>query len=333
MRLFSTRREKIQLIQFKIDKLTKKRDIKGLRKLLKNKDARDYAATALLRLLDHQTLEYLIAALKDPQVELRIYAVRALGAIINPNLRLRLLLGRAVDPLIEALKDPDFNVRSSAANALGNIGVESAVEPLLASLKDPSPLVGGWAAFALGEIGDKRAVEPLIEALKDPVMGIGKAASALGKIGDKRAVEPLIEALKSPDDFLRSLAAFALGEIGDKRAVEPLIEALKDPYSGVRRGAEDSLLKFNQIEVERVRKSIFIRQMKVGELHISLITHSLLQPSGSLNKKVSARLASKGLAVSDRNMVHELEIDDVLELVKVSRDVAKQYIDALKMMV
>jgi len=52
-----------------------------------------------------------------------------------------------------------------------------------------------------------------------------------------------------------------------------------------------------------------------------------------LTKKISDRLASRGMAVSDRNLVYELGIEDVLELVSVSRDVAKQYIDALKMMV
>jgi hypothetical protein len=165
---------------------------------------------------------------------------------------------------------------------------------------------------------------PLSEALKDSDINVRRSVAwALRSSGDGRAVVSLIETLKDQDLLVRRYAAQALGQIGDPRAIEPLIKA----------GATEALLKFDQNEVEHARKSILMPQMKVGNLHISLITNSLLQPHGSLNKKISDRLTSKGMAISDRNLVYELGIEDVLELVSVSGDVAKQYIDALKMMV
>jgi hypothetical protein len=164
-----------------------------------------------------------------------------------------------------------------------------------------------------------------VKAVKYCRYMLDQIVKILAEIGEEaRAVEPLTELLKKdPSSSVRSDAAQALGQIGDPRAIEPLIKA----------GATEALLKFDQNEVEHARKSILMPQMKVGNLHISLITNSLLQPHGSLNKKISDRLTSKGMAISDRNLVYELGIEDVLELVSVSGDVAKQYIDALKMMV
>src|SRR5215510_1908361 len=72
---------------------------------------------------------------------------------------------KAVDSLIAALKNPNWQVRYYAAWALGQIGDKRAVEPLITALHDENETVQDWATSALGEIGDKRAVDPLIEAL------------------------------------------------------------------------------------------------------------------------------------------------------------------------
>jgi HEAT repeat protein len=156
-------------------------------------------------------------------------AAVALGAIGD---------ARAVEPLIAALKDEDSGVRLWAAKALDAIGWKPetgeaealyliaqrkwdgcvkigapAVEPLIAALKGEDWRVREAAAEALGKVGDARAVEPLIAALKDGDSDVRKAAAeALAKIGAP-AVEPLIAALKGEDWRVREAAAEALVNI------------------------------------------------------------------------------------------------------------------------
>jgi ATP-dependent DNA helicase RecQ len=63
-----------------------------------------------------------------------------------------------VPELIAALQDPDGNVRRLAASALGKIGDRRAVDPLMALLtRETKPQVRQYAVKALGQIGDPRA--------------------------------------------------------------------------------------------------------------------------------------------------------------------------------
>ena len=64
----------------------------------------------------------------------------------------------AVPELIAALQDPNGNVRRLAASALGKIGDARAVTPLLALLvQEQKPQVRQYAVKALGKIRDPRA--------------------------------------------------------------------------------------------------------------------------------------------------------------------------------
>jgi HEAT repeat protein len=212
-------------------------------------DVRERAAYALGQIGDARAVEPLIAALRDPEAEVRWRAAYALRQISDAH---------AVEPLIAALRDPDWHVRERAAGALEQIGDARAVEPLIAALRDPDADVRESAADALGEIGAP-AVEPLIAALRDPDAEVrGSAAYALGKIGDVRAVEPLIAALRDPDADMRERAADALGKIKDAHAVELLIAALRDPDKDVRWGAADALGKIGDAralpELERIAR-------------------------------------------------------------------------------
>jgi HEAT repeat protein/energy-coupling factor transporter ATP-binding protein EcfA2 len=196
-------------------------------------DVRWRMAKALGNIRDTRAVEPLSAALCDPDTSVRWAAAEALGRIGNPH---------AVEPLIAALRNPDAGVRWRVAKALGNIRDTRAVEPLIAALHDPDRDVRWAAAKALGNIRDTRAVEPLSAALCDPDTSVRwRAAEALGKIGHPRAVEPLIAALRDPDADVRWRAAEALGKIGHPRAVEPLIAALRDPDASVRWHAAEVL--------------------------------------------------------------------------------------------
>lgn len=193
-------------------------------------------------------VEPLLAALEDPNANVRAGAARALGKIgdiralgslifrlrVDADAEVRksavwaMHLGgtRAVEPLIEALHDSDEWVRFGAAIVLSKIG-EGAVEPLITALTDPMAVVRCNAAETLGRIGDARAVDALAEALRDEDDCVWQhAAVALGRMMDARAVKPLVRILGGDNPDLMTKAIKALGLIRDVRAVEPLITVL-----------------------------------------------------------------------------------------------------------
>lgn len=193
-------------------------------------------------------VEPLLAALDDPNPNVRAGSARALGKIGDGRalgsliFRLRydtdvevrksavwaLHMGdaRSVGPLIEALRDLDEWVRFGAVIVLAKIG-QPAVVPLINALSDNLPLVRANAAETLGRIADHRAAGPLATALHDPDSDVWQqAAVALGRMRDARAVKYLIHIVQDESSALRTKAIKALGHIRDVRAVEPLIEVV-----------------------------------------------------------------------------------------------------------
>ena len=202
-----------------VKKLTGRRDIVALSRLLEHKDPQlQYeAAEALGNLGDEKAIGPLITALKRDEFSgVRWKAAEALSKIGNP----------AVEPLIATLQYPDDDVRWKAAIALGEIGNPDAIEPLIQLLSDDDRFVRSRAAHALSMIGDA-AIGPLIHALKkdDPGVRWG-AAMALGKIKNPLSVEPLLLALADEEAMVRAEAAAAFVSIGTP-ALGPLLSFLK----------------------------------------------------------------------------------------------------------
>jgi len=82
----------------------------------------------------------------------------------------------SVEALIAALRDKDVGVRGAAASALGKTGDARAVEPLVACLHDVDEYVRTPAARALGEIGDPRALNALAMASRDRILMVSEFA-------------------------------------------------------------------------------------------------------------------------------------------------------------
>jgi bilin biosynthesis protein len=139
------------------------------------------AAKALVTLGEF-SVEPLIGALKDENVDIRRMATSILGQIKDP---------RAVDSLVATLEDEHRNVRMMAAWSLAQIG-EPAVKPLINVLRMGRSSARGDVAWALGKIGDQRAVEPLIHAMQEEEPTLqSDAAQALAKItGHDFGVDP-----------------------------------------------------------------------------------------------------------------------------------------------
>ena len=182
---------------------------------------------------DPKVIAALTAALKDSDKDVRETALHALVRLRDPNV---------FEPLLQALKDGSPDVREQAAFGLGQMRDKRAVDPLIGATKDTDPDVREQAVFALGQLRDPRATEALIPALKDTHANVREqAAFALGQIRAASAVDALVGALKDTNASVREQAAFALGQIRDPRAIDGLTTALKDTSASVRQQAAFAL--------------------------------------------------------------------------------------------
>jgi HEAT repeat protein len=180
------------------------------------------------RLASARDVDGLLAALSDPDLDLRKQAVAALGDLGD---------GRAVEPLLAALEDPALEAGAEAA--LGRLGAP-AVEPLVRLIHEKGKTTR--ASGALRRIDDQRAVEPLLTALADEDTAVrAGAACALGLTGSRDAVAALCETLEDPDPLVAVWSAEALARIGDQRAVAPLVNRLKTHVSDAAAKALDDL--------------------------------------------------------------------------------------------
>jgi len=225
---------------------------------------RSRAATALGAIGDPGAVAPLIHRLGDPELEVRMAAVRALGKCKLPE-----TFDNMADLLLE---DPQIEARQAAARALGETKHPQAIQYLMIALRDPF----WWyereqaAEVLLGAIEGFGAlvVDELLEALSDTEMTVRRyAARLLGRIGDPRAIHPLgmrlydthfevgqaaaeslagfgptglkvlADALQHPEMWLRQHAIFGLTLSGDKRIVPVILEMLNDPEREVQKQA------------------------------------------------------------------------------------------------
>ncbi len=210
-------------------------------------DAPGYAASELGKLgrKAHSAAPQLLAALKHPDAQVRIYAAAALSSVAaDPN--------KAVPALIGMLRDdPEREARRSAAVALGDMGPASAssIPALREALRGDG---GGWwvAADAIGKIGGPDAVAALIEALANKDDGVRQAAiQRLGDLGgaDASTIEALQKAQKDdPQERNRKYAAEALKKITARPSPETFYGAAKQaprtpPSAAVKQEAAPDL--------------------------------------------------------------------------------------------
>jgi HEAT repeat protein/beta-lactamase regulating signal transducer with metallopeptidase domain len=208
----------------------------------------------------------LIQALKDPDLEVRRAAARALARYEDP---------RSVPAFIEALKDADAEVRATSADALGNLGDSRAVGPLSALLKDANADVRHQALSALDNLDVPVPTATLVEAMGDKDADVRQAAISLAseqmsdEHKDPALFSPLAGLLKDPSADVRQQAANALGELGDARAADPLTATLRDQNGDVRQAAAEAL----------------------GELHLTTAPPALVDAAKDPNPDVRHQVA------------------------------------------
>jgi HEAT repeat protein len=205
-----------------------------------------------------QSVDMLLAAMDDPEGEVRIRAAGALGlirgrtsirpivrALADPSrwsaIRLAEILiaagEEAIDELLEAYDGLPKPARISALDVIGRVRTPRAAALLRRSLKDPLPDVRARAAHAMGLIADPSFVDDLSVCLGDEAWAVrAMAVKALGRIGDARAVPRLAGLMSDREWWVRSNAGDALRALGAPGR-EALIRTLEEPDAYARHQA------------------------------------------------------------------------------------------------
>jgi HEAT repeat protein len=177
--------------------------------------------------------------LADPDPEVRLVAVRALGRLGDPEV---------AEPLLGALTGPRPAPSHVVAHALVGLGTPAA-PALLAALGHPDELVRATALDALRLLGVPGAAEPVARTLReDPSLEVRRrAATTLGRVGLRAAVPHLLAATAADrPTLLRADAVRALGELGATRAVAELTALLADADYPVAHQAARALARLGE---------------------------------------------------------------------------------------
>jgi HEAT repeat protein len=178
----------------------------------------------------------LVALVEDPEPRLRAAAVEAIGLVRGAGSEPD---ARSLGALERALGDSDPAVRQAALVAIGRLDrdrAQAVTVALAARLDDDNAGVRQRACDVLGRLGDARAVIPLLARLGDGSRDVRAAAlDALGQLGDERAAPAMIRLLADPAEEVRAQAVQALGRVRARAAVGPLAELVEhgaDPMRG-----------------------------------------------------------------------------------------------------
>jgi len=218
---------------------------KAMEKLWKDVDE-DKAAAICIVAYEHPELIFdKIPKLKDllnnPSIEVRAYAVTALG---NIGMKYPQLIEDAMSKLKEALSDPDELIREHAATTLVDIGIkhpqliEDTIPRLVELLIDENPDVCEVTYNALQDLIEKqpKTIEKIIPKLKEITFKVITETSTFEEHylenltrlikqtiikKDPKATENLIsklkDKLKHPSEEVRKRALWTLKEIGETK--------------------------------------------------------------------------------------------------------------------
>jgi HEAT repeat protein len=143
-------------------------------------------------------------------------------------LLLRIGLDRMTQSLLAALADPDHDLRADLAQALGELGGEQAAAALQTVRHDAIPAVRVVAVKMLGKMQSSTAAAAALDALTDPHPAVRAAgALVLGTSSEEGSRPALFGCLQDPVVDVRMAAAAALGAQPLSCSAQELLELLQ----------------------------------------------------------------------------------------------------------
>ncbi len=180
---------------------------------------------------DDAALQVLLAALSDPETQVREKAALAIGDLRNPS---------RVPYLAHLVYDADPDIRENLVKALAKLRSPEAGELLteLAGDEDPDVVEDAVLAIIAGNYTTATPRLTVVARGNDPFIA-SQAAKALRFFGEDEAVDATLpfvaKGLESDDPAVRREAIGLIGQIGGEEALRYLREAAKDPKGSNRR--------------------------------------------------------------------------------------------------
>ena len=191
------------------------------------------------------------ALLKSPDQSVRLKAALAAGTYPNPD---------HIEVLIrQCAGESDFFVRDTLSWALMRQDRPTVVQRLIPELKSANPQSRSQALHTLSKIGDKNnysliTTELLLDEDDFVASTAWRSASVLVPDADKPAlVEILISQLGRGDSDTQFGLTRFLCAIGQP-IVAPLMHAAQSEDETVRTQAEFTLIRYQEMELEKVKK-------------------------------------------------------------------------------
>ncbi|RCK78688.1 MAG: HEAT repeat domain-containing protein [Candidatus Ozemobacter sibiricus] len=205
-----------------------------------NKERKFWAIKILGQMKEESAFPEIRTFLSDPDSEIRMAAVQAMGSFQNPD---------AIPLLIERFIDPSWVVRREACKAIVRFG-PAAYSALLSALGSMEEDVRYWALRAIGELKPPGAFHELIKLLRDRSWNIRKTtAEILATFGEDALLELTSLATES-DAEVRFWVLQSLGRIGSKISLPLLFKALEDPSEAIRTAAQKALAHYGPTIVD-----------------------------------------------------------------------------------
>jgi len=162
-----------------------------------------------------KSIEDFVRRLNGDDPKSRLEAVKSLEDSKDP---------KAIDYLVQALGDADIRIKVKAIDALGNVRAAEASPVLVQHLflHSTSPAVERRILASLGKIGDPSATDSIVEFMRRDLdtKTLGTAIFALGEIGSPGAVPALERVSKNGTDAtLQRCAREALAKVRHHQAV------------------------------------------------------------------------------------------------------------------
>ena len=121
---------------------------------------------------------------------------------------------RALQPLVRTAAEPDLELRIASVRALGTLGHPAGEAAVTIALSDTAWEVRAAACEAVGRIGLTQAAPQLRQALADPAWWVRfRAGEALAMLGDQ-GIASLRAAVDDREDAARRAASLVLAERG-----------------------------------------------------------------------------------------------------------------------
>lgn len=185
----------------------------------------------------------IIAALGDPEPDVRTLACRALA---------RIGATAGVPALFERLADKSAAVAQAAQAAISALGSADTHRLAMAYARDSAPEVRRAALRILATFGDEEALPLLLEAARGSDTRLADVAvGGLALLTSSEALEALLEAAQASEDTKRAAAMRGLGrtESTDPRVIRTLMAGLRDTRPWVRYYAAQALGRRNAEDI------------------------------------------------------------------------------------